>query len=336
MLLALETSCDESAVAIFGGDPPTVHASFISSQIDLHRHYGGVVPELASRNHALRLRPLVVEALESCAVPLTEITAFAATRGPGLASSLLVGHNMAKGMALASGKPFLSVNHMEGHLLSPFLPKTGSPESALEIPPHLAVVVSGGHTMIVEVSGLGHYRILGRTIDDAAGEAFDKVAKMLGLPYPGGPEVERLARDGDPARYQFPRSMPRETNFSFSGLKTSVRYTIDGISDLPAELPHLCASFQQAVIDVLVKKTLRAAEETGHTLITLSGGVSCNQALREAFTSACNERNLQFLACPPSLSTDNAAMIAFTAWLHHRQGFTSNITEDIHPNLSFG
>jgi N6-L-threonylcarbamoyladenine synthase len=328
MILALETSCDESAVALFDGGHPAV--SLVASQIELHRAHGGVVPELASRNHALHLRPLVEQALAQAGVTVAQIEAFAATRGPGLASSLLIGHNMAKGLALAAGKPFLSVNHMEGHLLSPFL----SDAPATIIPRHLALVVSGGHTLLVEVGGLGRYRVVGRTIDDAAGEAFDKVARMLGLPYPGGPEIEKQARTGDPDKYPFPRSLPGEADFSFSGLKTAVLYTVEKIPALAPELPHLCASFQQAVIDVLVKKSLAAAERNRHNLLTLSGGVACNNALREALAAACAGAGLDFRACPPDLSTDTALMIAYTAWLHLANGHASPVAEDIDPNLS--
>jgi N6-L-threonylcarbamoyladenine synthase len=329
-LLAIETSCDESAVAILRGDapPPVLLASLISSQIDLHRSYGGVVPEIASRNHALRLQPLVRETLSEAGIALSEIDAFAATRGPGLASSLLVGHSMAKALALASGKPFLSVNHMEGHLLSPFLDAPQDP------PPHLALVVSGGHTLLVHVHGIGRYEVLGRTIDDAAGEAFDKVGRLLGLPYPGGPEIERHARDGDPAGFAFPRSFPNALDFSFSGLKTSVLYTLQKLEQPEARLADLAASFQQAVIEVLVKRALQAARQTGAPLVTLSGGVSCNEALRTALGEACGAAGLEFRPCPPAFSTDNAAMIAFTAWHHFRQGRMSSLREDIDPNLA--
>lgn len=308
---------------------PELLASLISSQIDLHRAYGGVVPEIASRNHALKLRPLVERALEEAALTAREIDAFAATRGPGLASSLLVGHTMAKALAAASEKPFLSINHMEGHLLSPFLDAASA-----TIPPHLALIVSGGHTMLVHARALGDYTLVGRTIDDAAGEAFDKVARLLGLPYPGGPEIEKRAREGDPAAYKFPRSMPRELNFSFSGLKTAVRYALPKVADLDAELCNLCASFQQAVIDVLVDKSLRAAQERNCQLITLSGGVSCNSALRCALELACESKGLQFLACPPRYSTDNAAMIGFAGMLKFREGFRSDFGEDVDPNLA--
>ena len=331
-ILAIETSCDESAVAILHGDapPPILAASLISSQIDLHRVFGGVVPEIASRNHALRLLPLVRETLAESRIGLSEIDAFAATRGPGLASSLLVGHSMAKALAVASGKPFLSVNHLEGHLLSPFLDANDDP------PAHLALVVSGGHTLLVHVRSLGHYDVLGRTIDDAAGEAFDKVGRLLGLPYPGGPEIEHHARTGDPTAFAFPRSFPNTLDFSFSGLKTSVLYTLQKLDHPESHLANLASSFQQAVIEVLVKRALQAARTTGSTLVTLSGGVSCNQALRSALAAACSDAGLAFRACPATYSTDNAAMIAFTAWHHARRGTSSPLREDIDPNLALG
>lgn len=331
-LLAIESSCDETAVAIYGqpseASEPRLLASLISSQIELHKHLGGVVPELASRNHTLAIAPLVVEALQEASLTAGEITAFAATGGPGLASSLQVGHSFAKGLALAAGRPFLSINHMEGHLLSPFI-------AAGEIPPHLALIVSGGHTLLIEVRGVGHYRLLGQTLDDAAGEAFDKVAKMLDLPYPGGPEIERLAHDGDPTAFDFPRSLLREDtlDFSFSGLKTAVLYTLQKLPTPRERLPDLCASFQAAVFEVLIAKALRAAQAEGLTLLTLSGGVSCNATLREQLSHACQIEGLTFLASPPSLSTDNAAMIAFAAWQKLQQGLTDPLTTDIDPNL---
>lgn len=308
--------------------PPRLLASLVSSQIELHRAYGGVVPELASRNHALRLKPLVEETLAAAGLSLDAIDAFAATRGPGLASALLVGHSMGKGLALAADQPFLSVNHMEGHLLSPFM------ESTEEPPPHLALIVSGGHTLLVKVAELGCYSLLGRTIDDAAGEAFDKVARLLGLPYPGGPEIERCALEGDPTAFAFPRSRPGEFDFSFSGLKTSVLYTLQKLDEPAAHTANLAASFQAAVIDVLVSRAVTAAQSHGLQLVTISGGVSCNSALREALYEGCHKAGLDFRACPPSLSTDNAAMIAYTAWLHLRRGARSPLDEDIDPNLS--
>jgi N6-L-threonylcarbamoyladenine synthase len=354
-ILALETSCDETAVAILRGN--RLLAGKIASQITEHEPYGGVVPEVASRNHLLHAPRLLKRALESAHISLGGIDAFSATAGPGLASSLMIGASIAKGLALGHGRPYLAVNHLEGHLLSPFF--------GGDVEPNLSLVVSGGHTLLVEVRGVNDYRVMGRTVDDAAGEAFDKVAKMLGLGYPGGPEIERHARQGDPTRYDLPRSMldSRDHNFSFSGLKTAVRYLLPKLglraqsSVIPSEsegprkpqeeiegsfaiaqedqvVADLCASFQRAVIDVLVHKTLRAARELRATVVTVSGGVSCNSELRERLCSACNEAHLKFLAAVPELCTDNAAMIAFAALLRLQNGFTSRVEEDIDPNLA--
>jgi len=328
--LAIESSCDETAVSIVRGEKggsTAVLASEIYSQIDLHREHGGVVPELASRNHSLRLRALVETALANAKVEMAEIEAFAATTGPGLASSLLIGSTAAKGMACACKKPFLGINHLEGHLLSPFLDQT-------EVPPHVGLIVSGGHTLLMDVSGAGLYQKLGGTRDDAAGEAYDKVGKMLGLAYPGGPEIEKAARNGNPSAYDFPRSMLHEPHldFSFSGLKTAVLYTLqrekEGFS-----VPDLAASFQQAVIEILVQKTLRAVRQTGHRRIGLSGGVSLNLALREALNTACQSEGLELSVASPGFCADNAAMIAFAALLRHLAGEQSSLEDDIHPNL---
>ena len=330
LLLAIESSCDETAVAIVRGavgQRTEVLASEISSQIPLHREHGGVVPELASRNHSLHLRGLVEDALSHAGVRMAEIDAFAATTGPGLASSLLIGSTAAKGMACATKRPFLGINHLEGHLLSPFLQQTS-------VPPHVALIVSGGHTLLLDVAGPGCYTKLGGTRDDAAGEAYDKVGKMLGLPYPGGPEIEKIARAGNRRAYDFPRSMLHEPHldFSFSGLKTAVLYTIQKES---GELPtaDLAASFQQAVIDILVQKTLRAAAQSGRKIIALSGGVSLNQALRAAFQTAAERAGLEIALAPPVFCTDNAAMIAFAALLRHLTGESLPLSDDIHPNL---
>jgi N6-L-threonylcarbamoyladenine synthase len=330
VLLAIESSCDETAVAIVRGSAgraTEVLASEISSQIELHREHGGVVPELASRNHSLRLRGLVEKALADARVAMPDIDAFAATTGPGLASSLLIGSTAAKGMACAARRPFLGINHLEGHLLSPFLDRTS-------VPPHLALIVSGGHTLLLDVEGAGRYRKLGGTRDDAAGEAFDKVGKMLDLPYPGGPEIEKAARGGNPRAYDFPRSMLHDPHldFSFSGLKTAVLYTLQRERGR-VSVADLSASFQQAVIEILVGKTLRAANESGRRAIALSGGVSMNQALRAAFQDACAKSGHELVVAAPDLCTDNAAMIAFAALLRHLAGESSALEEDIHPNL---
>ena len=330
LLLAIESSCDETAVAIVRGstgETTRVLASVISSQIALHREHGGVVPELASRNHSLHLRGLVEKALLDAGVSMAEMCAFAATTGPGLASSLLIGSTAAKGMACAAKRPFLGINHLEGHLLSPFLDQTS-------VPPHVALIVSGGHTLLLDVEGAGRYRKLGGTRDDAAGEAYDKVGKMLGLPYPGGPEIEKAALDGNPKAYDFPRSMLHDPHldFSFSGLKTAVLYTLRKETG-PLPVADLAASFQQAVIEILVRKTLRAAKETGRRRIALSGGVGLNRALRRAFLDAGSREGFEISVASPAFCTDNAAMIAFAALLRHLAGECSPLDGDIHPNL---
>lgn len=329
-VLALETSCDETAIAVMRGRE--LLASEISSQTALHEQYGGVVPEVASRNHLVFAPRLLAAATRKASISLGDIDCFAATSGPGLATSLMIGSSIAKGLAIAAGKPYLAINHLEGHLLSPFF------EVEREIEPNVSLVVSGGHTLLVELCGVGDYRILGRTLDDAAGEAFDKVAKLLGLPYPGGPEIERRARSGNARRFEFPRSMldSRDHNFSFSGLKTAVRYTLAKLPPLNDEqlIADLCASFQAAVVDVLVRKTIAATRACGASLVTLSGGVSCNTALRETLESACTQARVRFAAAPKFLSTDNAAMIAFAGALRFENGQSSNIAEEIDPNLA--
>ncbi len=323
-ILSLETSCDETAVAILRDGE--VLASEVASQIALHAATGGVVPEVAARDHLRTLRPTLGAALAKAGVALGEVDAFAATRGPGLATSLMIGLSAAKGLAVGFGKPFLGVNHMEGHLLSPFFQRGG-------VRPAIGLVVSGGHTMLVEIEAVGHYRLLGQTQDDAAGEAFDKVGKLLGLPYPGGPNVNRIACDGNPAAFDFPRSMIHSDDFafSFSGLKTSVRYLLPKLATVP--LADVCASFQEAVVDVLVAKTMRAAQTTGRRVVAVSGGVSCNTRLREKLVAACAEQGLELLLAEPSLCTDNAAMIGYVASLRLALGDTSPLTVEIDPNL---
>jgi N6-L-threonylcarbamoyladenine synthase len=330
VLLAIESSCDETAVAVVrgaDGREPEVLSSRVSSQIALHREHGGVVPELASRNHSLHLRGIVEDALGEAGVKISEVDAFAATTGPGLASSLLIGSTAAKAMACARGRPFLGINHLEGHLLSPFI-------GSGWVPPHLALIVSGGHTLLLDVEAAGVYRKLGGTRDDAAGEAYDKVGKMLGLPYPGGPEIEKVAREGNPAAYDFPRSMLHDPHldFSFSGLKTAVLYTLQREAG-GARVADIAASFQAAVVEILVGKTLRAAALSGRRRIALSGGVSLNRALRSAFAEACGKAGLELDVAEAGFCTDNAAMIGFAALLRHLAGQSSRLDEDIHPNL---
>ena len=374
-VLALETSCDETGVAILrqrnDDSASDLLASEVASQIAAHEKYGGIVPEIASRNHLINAPRLLDRTASSANIRLSEIDAFAATSGPGLASSLMIGASIAKGLAIGFGKSYLAINHLEGHLLSPFF---GSGIGILTIlgtsagsRRHVSLIVSGGHTMSIFVRGLNDYQLIGRTVDDAAGEAFDKVAKMLGLGYPGGPEIEKHARSGDPNRFDLPRSMLDSENFSFSGLKTAVRYLLPKIGVIPneGERPHtrslgygepigdqsppersfacaqgdklladLCASFQQAIIDVLVRKTIAVARKYRVDLVTVSGGVSCNQELRRQLGEASVRGGFEFKNAEPSLCTDNAAMIAFAALLRLRAGFQSHVTEEIDPNLA--
>jgi len=368
-VLALETSCDETAVAILRDR--NLLSSEVSSQIAAHEKYGGIVPEIASRNHLVHAPRLIDRATRNAKIDMANIDAFAATSGPGLASSLMIGSSIAKGLAIGFGKPYLAINHLEGHLLSPFfvasassrcLAKDHRQDDDATIRPNVSLIVSGGHTMSMLVRGLGDYQLIGRTVDDAAGEAFDKVAKMLGLGYPGGPEIEKRARGGDPKRFDLPRSMLDSENFSFSGLKTAVRYLLPKLTVIPSEakrtraiplrnlnrnitgsldfarhdklLRDLCASFQQAVVDVLVRKTIAAAQKNNVDLVTVSGGVSCNEELRRQLREACAREGFEFKSAEPWLCTDNAAMIAFAALLLFGAGFQSKLTEEIDPSLA--
>ena len=322
-IFALETSCDETAVAILRGRE--LLASEVASQVAAHEQYGGIVPEVASRNHLIYAPELMERVRRKARIDMSNVDAFAATSGPGLASSLMIGASIAKGLATGFNKPYLAINHLEGHLVSPFFGNG-------DVKPNVSLIVSGGHTMSVRVRGLADYQLIGRTVDDAAGEAFDKVAKMLGLGYPGGPEIEKRARSGDPVRFDLPRSMLDSENFSFSGLKTAVRYLLPGLrGDFIADL---CASFEQAIIDVLVRKTIAAAQQCDVDLVTMSGGVSCNRELRRQLGDACAGKGLEFKSADAWLCTDNAAMIAFAASLRLQAGFESKVTEEIDPNLA--
>ncbi|EEF58343.1 tRNA (adenosine(37)-N6)-threonylcarbamoyltransferase complex transferase subunit TsaD [Pedosphaera parvula] len=316
ILLAVETSCDETSVAIIRNGK--VLSTIVSSQIKLHAEYGGVVPELAAREHLANLIPVANAAMTAAEVQSDQVDAIAATQGPGLPGALVVGLKAAQGMAFALNKPFFGINHHEAHLYSPWI--TGSPPVADfdSFQPNISLIVSGGHTMLIHVESELKHHVLGSTIDDAAGECFDKVAKLIGLPYPGGPEIDRLASAGNPKAYDFPRPMLRDASddFSFSGLKTSVRYFIrdnPAVLDSLQKLQDLCASVQEAIVEVLVTKTVRAANRLQVKCVTASGGVTCNRALRSALETACKRKHLTLRLAEKSLCTDNAAMIGVLA-----------------------
>jgi len=272
--------------------------------------------------HAPRLLERV---LRKAKIDISEVDAFVATSGPGLASSLMIGASIAKGLAIGFGKPYLAINHLEGHLLSPFFGEQ-------KIRTNVSLIVSGGHTMSIFVRGVGDYGIIGRTVDDAAGEAFDKIAKLLGLGYPGGPEIENHGRNGDANAFDLPRSMPDSENFSFSGLKTAVRYLLPKLKG--DYLADVCASVQAAIIDVLVSKTIAASKKHKVDLVTVSGGVSCNQALRRKMADSCERHGIELKTAEPWLCTDNAAMIAFAALLKLQNGAISSVADEIDPNLA--
>jgi N6-L-threonylcarbamoyladenine synthase len=329
-ILAIETSCDETACAIIENGRALL-SSVVASQMEIHARYGGVFPEVASRQHVLSIIPVVEQALAQAHLTLHDIDAIAVTQGPGLAGSLVVGMNMAKGMALALGKPLVGVNHLEGHIYSAWVYNAGDTVPPEPQFPLMALLVSGGHTELNLMTDHLTYQRLGSTLDDAAGEAFDKVARLLDLPYPGGPSVQKSAEEGDPNRFNFPRAWLDGTwNFSFSGLKTSVLYEVRELQkkshNLP--IPDLAASFQQAVIDVLFKKTLNAAREFGAKEILVAGGVSANRPLRQAFRS---QEEFPVHIPPLSLCTDNAAMIAAAGYYRYALGYISNLEIDVLP-----
>jgi N6-L-threonylcarbamoyladenine synthase len=339
-ILGIETSCDETAVAIVR-DGRHIASNVIASQTDLHARYGGVVPEQASRAHLRAILPTLEEALAVAHADWDDLDAIAVTHGPGLAGALLVGVNVAKGLAFARRKPLLGVNHLEGHVYANWL-DTGP---LLEEPtfPLVALIVSGGHSDLVLSDAHGQYRRLGRTRDDAAGEAFDKVGRLLGLGFPGGPLIEREAANGDPTRFRFPRAWlePQSWDFSFSGLKTSVRHQVMALGVDPEhasaeerleKLPvaDLAASFQAAVVDVLATKATRAAHEFGATQLALGGGVAANRALLWRVEDLAQ---MPVLCPPPRLCTDNAAMIASAGFFRYRAGERSDLTLDVEPGM---
>ena len=326
-ILGIETSCDETAAAVVE-DGRRVRSSVVSSQIDLHAPYGGVVPELASRAHVELINPVVDEALmEAGILDVRELDAVAACHGPGLAGALLVGVSAAKALALTTGLPYVQVNHLEAHLYAGWLE-----EPDLE-PPLAVLVASGGHTLLVVMEGHGRYHVMGQTVDDAAGEAFDKVARFLGLGYPGGPVIDELAGKGDPDAIAFPRPMIGEGyDFSFSGLKTAV---VNYARKHPeAEPNHIVASFQEAVVDVLTTKLVAAAAEAGARTLVLGGGVAANSRLRSRVADAAAASGRRAFLPPPALCTDNGAMIAATAWWRLRADGPTPLDAGIDPSLA--
>jgi N6-L-threonylcarbamoyladenine synthase len=304
-VLAIESSCDESAAAVLDGRAGLL-AHELFSQIELHRAYGGVVPELASRDHVRRLLPLIERALERADTPMQELHGVAYTAGPGLIGALLTGAALARSLAYALRLPAIGVHHLEGHLLAALLEPQPPPF------PHLALLVSGGHTLLIEVAGIGQYRVLGTSRDDAAGEAFDKTAKLLGLPYPGGPQLAEIATEGRPGAFIFPRPMLDRPGleFSFSGLKTAVRHALHGRELTPQLCADVARAVQEAIVETLVAKSLRALEYTGLTALVVSGGVSANRLLRERLDTVALRSGTRVYYPRIEFSTDNAAMIA--------------------------
>ena len=321
LILGIESSCDETGVALVQtgapGSVPRLLAHALHSQIDMHQAYGGVVPELASRDHIRRVLPLAEAVLAEAGQPLQALDVVAFTRGPGLAGALLVGAGVACALGAALGKPVLGIHHLEGHLLSPFL-SADAPQF-----PFVALLVSGGHTQLMRVDGVGEYTILGETIDDAAGEAFDKSAKLLGLGYPGGPALSRMAQQGDARAFALPRPLLHsgDFDFSFAGLKTAVLTQTKKLGDeLPQRCADLAASTEAAIVEVLVKKTLKALQHTGLQRVVVAGGVGANRLLREQLNAACAQRQVRVHYPELHLCTDNGAMIALAAAMRLQSG----------------
>ncbi|MCL2379159.1 MAG: tRNA (adenosine(37)-N6)-threonylcarbamoyltransferase complex transferase subunit TsaD [Defluviitaleaceae bacterium] len=321
IVLGIETSCDETAAALVK-DGRQVLSNIIASQTEIHAQFGGVVPEIAARRHIEVIRHIVDRALDEAGHSLSEIDGFAVANGPGLAGALLVGLNYAKALSYANKKPLIGVHHIEGHVCANYL------GGELE-PPFLSLVVSGGHTVILAVDGYDTYRVLGSTRDDAAGEAFDKVARLLGLGYPGGPIIDKLAKEGRADAYPFPRARVDGLDFSFSGLKTAVSQVISGTAkhmpEYELSTADIAASFQQAVVDVLVDKTLKACKQMGYSQVALAGGVACNHGLRATMQAACQVAGLKLYMPQPIYCTDNAAMIAARGYYSLVNGITSGL-----------
>ena len=332
-ILAIESSCDETAAAVVQ-DGRKVLSNIISSQIEIHKLYGGVVPEIASRKHIEKVIQVVDEALKEASLTMDEIDAVAVTYGPGLVGALLVGVSAAKSIAFAHNKPLIGVHHIEGHISANYI------ENEELEPPFLCLVVSGGHTNLVIVKDYGEYEVLGKTRDDAAGEAFDKVARAIGLGYPGGPKIQKISEEGNKDAIAFPRAKVADNpfDFSFSGLKSSVLNYINSCEMKGEEInkADIAASFQEAVVDVLVSHTIEGAKQLGFKKIAMAGGVASNTVLREEMKEACERRGFMFYHPSPILCTDNAAMIGAAAYYDYKKGLISDLTLNAVPNLKLG
>ena len=331
LTLGIESSCDETAAAVLRGGRELL-SNVISTQIPLHRKYGGVVPEIASRRHIVNVMPVIDEALRNAEVALPDIDQIAVTHGPGLVGALLVGVSAAKALAFARNVPLIGVNHLEGHIFANFLSHTELK------PPFMALVVSGGHTALIHVIGYNHFALMGQTRDDAAGEAFDKIARVMGLPYPGGPEIDKLAAAGDEDAVDFPRALREKGNyeFSFSGLKSAVLNYLNEMKmkNMEVNRADVAASFQKAVIEVLVQKSLEALSETNLDTLVLAGGVAANSALERRLREASAEHGIHFYYPDKILCTDNAAMIACRGYYQSRAGLFSDLRLNAVPGLS--
>jgi len=332
-ILAIETSCDETAAAVVKNGRE-VRSNVIYSQIALHTGYGGVVPEIASRKHIEKVVQVIEQALADAGAELTQMTAIAVTYGPGLVGALLVGVSVAKAISFASGIPLVGVHHIEGHISANYIENAG-----LE-PPFLCLVVSGGHSHLVAVKDYGEYDIIGRTRDDAAGEAFDKVARAIGLGYPGGPKIDKVSREGDPEAISFPRAKVggSEYDFSFSGLKSAVLNHLNSCRMKGEEIPtaDVAASFQKAVVDVLVGHSMEAVQKYGSKKFAIAGGVASNSSLRAAFEEACRREGVAFYHPSPVYCTDNAAMIGAAAYYEYQKGVRHGFDLNAIPNLKLG
>lgn len=332
-ILAIESSCDETAAAVVRNGREVL-SNIIASQIDLHTIYGGVVPEIASRKHIEKIDQVIAEALRAADKTLQDMDAVAVTYGPGLVGALLVGLSAAKAISFASGIPLIGVHHIEGHISANYI------ENKELEPPFVCLVVSGGHSHLVIVRDYGEYEILGRTRDDAAGEAFDKVARAIGLGYPGGPKIDKVSREGDPEAIKFPRAKVADAvyDFSFSGLKSAVLNYLNSceMKGIPVCQADVAASFQKAVVDVLVEHSMMAVENSGLRKFAIAGGVASNSALRKAFEGVCAQRGITFYHPSPVMCTDNAAMIGAAAYYEYRNGVRHGYDLNAVPNLKLG